>query len=288
MTPRLAAALAGLTFALAGCADPAAVAPRDDAAPSATPSAHSSADAVVLRVSYEGGLPPAPGTRQADLPFWSLYGDGRVVTRGPETAIFPGRALPNLRVAKVSPATAGRIAKEARAAGIDGQQRDYGMPPIMDATHTVFRLSDAQGTVETRVYALSDGPDDVDNDARRTLRAFLNRLTDLDGWLGEGTVTAEAPYEPATVAVYARPYRPHDGQERLDEQAVAWDGPDPAAGAETAAGRCTLVTGAALDKAMPEFRTAHTLTRWTYGGKDWGFQLRPLLPDERTCVDGLA
>lgn len=270
-------------LSLAACAEPASVGQQPTPGTDSTGSY--AADAVVLRVSYEGGMLPAESV--PELPFWSLLGDGRVVTRGPETAIYPGQAVPNVLVAKVSGETVDRITTAAREAGIDGQQRDYGDPPVADASTTVFRLTDERGSVETRVYALAEGTPDVRNEHRERIRAFLAKLTDLDGWLGAGSVSAEQAYEPTSVAIYARPYQREAGAGEPPEQVVTWTGPDPAAGTETRAGTCTVLTGATLTATMPELRKANTLTRWRTATGDWAFQVRPLLPDERTCADGL-
>lgn len=272
---RLAAGTA-LVLVLAGCADSATVG-QD---PSPTPSY--AADEVVLRVSYEGGLLPPGGT--ANVPYWSLLGDGRVFTLGPVPDIYPGPAFPNVRVATVSQRTVARIVEAARDAGVDGTPRDYGDPPVADASTTVFRLTTETGTVETEVYALAET--DFPNEARHRLRVFYTHLTDLDAWLGEGTIGDDETYDPEEVAIYARSYRPADTS-GITEQVVAWRGPDPAAGEGTGAGTCTVVTGDVLGTVIGDLRRSNTLTRWQAGGKDWSFTIRPLLPDEHTCEDGV-
>lgn len=266
-----------LALALAACADPN-VSPRASGSPS--PSAHTYApNDVVLRVSYEGGLLP-PG-RVPVLPAWVLYGDGRVITEGPVPAIYPGPAMPNLRVTRVDAATVERLADEAYAAGVDNVQRDYGQPPIADAGTAVIRLVDEHGDVTIRVYALSEaegtGLTEEQRAARKRLKDFVARLT--DGSLGPDGET----YEPTAVAVYAKPYARHDDGMPTEVQVVAWRGADPAAGTDEPAGSCTVVTGATLATVLPDLRRSNTLTKWTYGGKEWSFGLRPLLPDEKDC-----
>ena len=282
MTPRLAAL--ALAVALGACADPAAVRSRGtdtrDGGISYAP------DTAVLQVGYlPHGLRP-PGSLP-DLPFWTLYGDGRLLTPGARPAIYPGAALPPVQVARVAADAVERIAREARAAGVNGTKRDYGDVGVMDASTTFFRLAGEHSSAAAEVYALETGNG---NEHRRRLQRLLTNLTDLDRWLGAGTVGAEQAYEPAAVAVYARPYRPHDHRayDLPPEQALAWTGPDPAAGTATEAGRCTVLTGAALAGTLPGLRRSHELTRWTYAGQSWGFQLRPLLPHESSCADGLG
>jgi len=275
-------ALPLLLLALVACGDKAT--PRGDAtvAPSTTPPAHSYApDGVVLRVSHSGGF--APPIHAADLPTFTLYGDGRVTTIGPQVAIYPGPAFPNVLVRRVAPETVDWLAAQARAAGIDGEKRDYGTPHIADGANTDFHLSDATGTVDLSVYMLSetdDGLTDRQRADRERLSAFVARLGDPGTWPGSNG--DDEPYVPTTVAVYASAYH-DDGAKDVTPQVLAWGGPDPADGTDAHFSLCTLLTGDALARALPDLRRSNTLTKWTYGGKAWRFVLRPLLPDETSC-----
>lgn len=273
---RLAAA--ALTFTLAACADPSTVGQDPSGSPS--PTLAYAANTVVLQMFHTGGL--LPPDHLPDLPSWTLYGDGRVFTLGPVPAIYPGPALENVQVARVSRSTVSRLVEEAQAAGIDGKPRDYGQPAVADAGSTVFRLTTEDGTVETSVYALGFA-DGVDNEARERLRVFAERLTDLNGWLGAGTVGAEASYDPAGIAVFAQPYRQIDGDP--DQEPVDWNGPRLTDGATTEAGLCTVVSGVTLDALLGAFRKANQRTPWTHDGTQWSLRLRTLLPGERTCTD---
>lgn len=269
---RLAAAV--LLLALTACAEPATV--REEPEPTYA------ADEVVLRVYTTGGL--REGARLPLVPGWSLTGDGRVFTLGPQPEIYPGPAFPNVRVATVSASTVRRIVDAARDLGLDGEQRDYGTPAVVDAGTTVFLLDTGDETVETRVYALEE--DATPSAARRELREFRHRLTDLNGWLGDGAISDDETYVPAAVAVYAGPHRA-DPAAVVTVEDVPWTGPDPDAGERIEEWHCTVLTGDVLAKAIPDLRSSNVLTRWTARGKRWAFRIRPLLPDERTCEDGL-
>jgi hypothetical protein len=270
-----------LALALAACGDEAAVTPRTEPPPSSPPAtaAPYAADAVVLRVSHEGGFKPPVAAK--DLPLWTLYGDGRITTQGPVPAIFPGPALPNVVVARVSPATVDRIAREARAAGI-GTVDDWGRPDVIDPPDTVFRLTDREGAAEARVYALdrATGPQPgltaAQVAARKRLAEFHAHLTDLNGWLGAGTVSADEAYRPESVAVFAEPYRRRDDLPG-EQEPRAWRGPD------LVKGGCVVVTGAALERVLDDARRANELTPWTHDDTTWALGFRPLLPDERAC-----
>lgn len=272
-----------LLLALVACGDKTAVTPRADDSSSPPPASSLAPDGVVLRVSYGGGFVPrdyVPGA-----PAWSLHGDGRMIGHGPQIDIYPGPAYPNLRVWKASGDAVRWLADKARAAGVDGQKRDYGQPPVADAGSTVFHLSDERGTHDLTVYALSEGfgttgltEEQAAN--RKKLLDFLGVLGDPGQW--PGSPTEEDPYVAKTVAVFARPYPAPDPNAPAQPE-IAWRGPDPSSAPEQDGNRCVLVTGDTLATVMPDFARANTLTRWTHGAGTWAFTLRPLLPDEKHC-----
>lgn len=273
-----------LLLALVACGDKVALTPRSDGSTSPPPPHSYAADGVVLRVTHEGGY--VPQDHAPNLPYFAVYGDGRVMTLGPVRDVYPGSAMPNVQVAKVDAATVDWFAAEARKAGVDGEERDYGDPPIADVFDTVFHLSDAKGTVDLRVYALREAGGTTGLSAeqranRDRLIALSRMLTDPAAW--PGAHVDQGRYEPTTVAVYAKPYDlTADPQVTVDE--IAWKGPDPAAGAKHRAGLCTLVTGDALAATIADLRRATTIARWTYGGKAYRFTVRPLLPHEQGCL----
>lgn len=270
-----------LLLALVACGDQPSVTPRASETPSASPSPSAyAADRVVLRVSYSGGLlPPNP---VPFLPGWTLYGDGRVLTLGPVPAIYPGPAMPNLRVGRISAAEIDRLAAAARAAGVDGQQRDYGTPAVADASNTDVHLSDSRGTVDLSVYALHEGGEGPPLTAeqvanRKRLREFVESLT-RDG------AADDEEYEPTAITVYTTAYQHDDHEQGVTPNEIAWRGPDLEKGtARPNGGRCTLLTGDVLATVLPDLRRATTITRWTYGGKAYSMAIRPLLPDEQGC-----
>lgn len=279
MRPVLAVVAVVAVLALTACGESSSVRPGGQ--PSGGTHSYA-ADGVVLQVSYGGGLVPPDSTRE--LPYWTLYGDGRVITRGAEPAIYPGAALPSVLVGQAKAGAVDEVAAAARAAGVDGVKRDYGDPPVADASTTTIRLSDESGTHTVQVYALQEGGD-IGNEPREKLRRFLDRLTGEGG--GLAGVTDEKPYVPTALAVVAaQPYRaPGDVQENVQ----AWEGPALAPGYDLgAAGTCTVVSGDALAGVLPSVRKATAITRWQHDGADWRLTFRPLLPDERTCEDAFG
>ncbi|HWL34569.1 MAG TPA: hypothetical protein VNQ77_00110 [Frankiaceae bacterium] len=249
------------------------------------PTASVASTRIVLQVSSRGGG-SVPGS-YASLPAWTLYDDGRVIweaRRAPSTGVGP--LLDDLRSATVSAEDVRRIADGAREAGVDGVARDYGELPVWDAGTTVFVLHTDRGRVANAVYALEMAPETgtPENDARRTLHELFRHLLDLDGWLGEGTLRDEEPYEPEAFALYAR--RMEGEYER--RYRTPWRGPAFAAGEDTPAGLCTVLTGETLEKVWPDITKANVLTVWVTDDGDWSFRPRQLLPGESTCADGTA
>ena len=55
---------------------------------------------LVVQVEVSGGFVPVE-TVFTNLPMVSIYGDGSVITSGPQTMIYPGPVVPNLLVRKL-------------------------------------------------------------------------------------------------------------------------------------------------------------------------------------------
>ncbi|HEU0132272.1 MAG TPA: hypothetical protein VFQ85_14885 [Mycobacteriales bacterium] len=264
--------LAALLLALAACArppivDPAGMRPGE-----------------VLYVAESGGLVPRQSAVRPAA--WTLYGDGRVFLPAPSTAVHPPPALPALTVLRLRYGAVERIAAAAEAAGLAAPDADLGEPPVTDTPTTVFRYTRRDETVVVRrVYALdvpADGLTAEQRAARQRLAELRAHLTDLNGWLGAGTVVGEERYVPEEVAAYAVPYAPPRGAPA--PAAVAWRGPELAVAAETAYGRCTVLVGGVLAAVRADLARATAATRWHTARGDWSIAFRPLLPHEVGCV----
>ena len=275
----LSAVVALSVLPLAGCAR----ATVGGTAPTDAPS--HPADAVVLRVGFEGGL--APSVTQ--LPLISVYGDGRVVTEGPSISIYPAPALPNAQVQHVSPADAAKLVRLALDAGV-GAGTDLGTPTIVDAPLTRFTVLTDGGVRTTQAAALREAGDDAagltaeQRAARAKLVHLLDQLTDLPKTLGSGAVDEAKPFEGTGLAAIVQEYQTNDQPPAAE---LAWPGPalpgEPLGGA-TGIG-CVTVTGDALAKVLAAAKQANAATRWMSGGKPWSITFRPVLPDESGCAD---
>lgn len=242
-----------------------------------------SADEVVLRVTQTGGFVPA-SLIVSRLPMITVYGDGRVISEGPVTMIYPGPALPNVQERELSPGEVDALVERAIAAGVGGAP-DVGEPGITDNPNTRFTLTKDGQTKELEVYAL---PETIG----LTQAQIRNRkaLTDLI----ESVTTAPAsgdstPYEPAAVAAIATPWvAPGADAGVVSPEPVAWPGPalpGEAMGSADLGVGCVVAEGDQARAVLTAAAKANAATPWTSGGKKWSVTLRPLLPDETGCAD---
>lgn len=304
---RSVAATAALTIATAvlatacsaGGTIPPSATPAGGTPPGATPSAEpimhpTGANELILRQELGGGFVPYEWVL-SHLPTVSIYGDGRVVTEGPRIEIYPGPALPNLRVVRISEAGLQRILAAAAEAGILGNDAHYDYPGIADAPTTIFTVDAGGATSRVSAYALGIGEDasmipPADAAARAELADFAAKLGDLAGWLGADVVSGEESYRFESIRVYAQAAEPTSPDGGIEPTVVDWPLAVPLAtfgepfrpGAEPAM-RCGVVAGDDLATLRPALEAANQLTFWRSGGQTWSLVLRPLLPDESGC-----
>jgi hypothetical protein len=265
------------TDGLGASASTAGPDPSGSAAPAA-------ADTLVLRVEQTGGF---AGTNQqiGKLPSVSVYGDGRVITPGPQIAIYPGPAMPNLQVQQAPSAIVDALVAKARAAG-GGSAVDLGRPAVADGTTT--RITADGRTIE--VYALNEAqPGDAalteaQRSARSKLVALVQELTELPTAKG---MPQARPYEAPTVAVLAKPWVKPADDLPSHPAATPWPGPalpGPYLQAGVKVG-CVTVTGDQAGKVLAAAGKANQNTPWTSGASTYSVTFRPLLPDESGCAD---
>ncbi|MGZ5292835.1 MAG: hypothetical protein ACXWZU_01635 [Actinomycetota bacterium] len=249
-------------------------------------------DQLVLRVATGGGF-TAPEYQLRLIPEFSLYGDGSLITPGPQIEIYPPPALPSVQTQPVSEDGVQAILQAAIDAGVDTthDMTDMGSTMVADAATTTFTISVNGATNSFGVYALGmfegDCPDRMsakECDARTALSSLVQQLGDLQSWLPTGSLGETATYEPSGSRVYVGDVR-RDAD--LPQQKVAWplDPPLASFGEDTGAGyRCGVVTGADwTDTLQPLAAGSNELTPWTSGGISYGLIFRPLLPDETGC-----
>lgn len=267
-------------LAAAGCAPAVSGASSGDPVPVFGP------DDLVLQVVNFGGFRGPAGTD--DIPVVSIYGDGRVITPGPQIEIYPSPALPNIQVATIGQAGLDRLRNKAKDAKV-GEKLDFGQPGVADFPSTRFRLRTEKGLEVTEVYALRETSLDVgltaDQKANRDrLVGLLDALSDLRKTLGTDAVSQEKPYVPSTIAGLARVWSADPSAP--NQQEVAWPGPGlPGPQRSDGMYGCVTATGWDSQAVVSAAAKANAATPWTSGGKKWLVQIRPLLPNETSCAD---
>jgi hypothetical protein len=245
---------------------------------------------LVLRVSTEGGFVPVDVLR-GQIPGFSLFGNGTVITTGAQIEIYPGPALPSLIATPLTDQGVQALIRAALDAGLgkDARHVDLGDMAISDMPTTVLTLAVDGQTHETTVYALgavSEQPGGMSDDAwaaRQALERFAAQVGDLRSWLPEGSVGEDAPHAPSAMRIFVSPYA---GDPNLLQEPIPWPLATDLAtlGEATDQGdRCAVLEGADLDAVLPLAERANTLTPWTSGGERYAIAFRPLLPDESGC-----
>ncbi|MGY1622234.1 hypothetical protein ACI789_08575 [Geodermatophilus sp. SYSU D00965] len=242
---------------------------------------------LVLQVEYVGGF-VTPEMLAGRLPLVTVYSDGRVVAQGPQIAIYPSPALPNLLVWQLDADDVQTVVDRAVAAGVTGTG-DLGSPPVADAPATRFTLVTEEGTYVREVQALFELPDDGGlTPEQRTTRGELMGLVDVLT-SPEGPLGAAGPesYRPDAMAAVVRAWTPGPEPELVQPE-VAWPGPAlPGEPLEERLGlSCVVARGAQATAVLEAAAGANALTPWTEedGGR-WALTLRPLLPHETGCAD---
>jgi hypothetical protein len=247
-------------------------------------------DEVVVRVEYLGGFVPVQSlvTR---LPLLTVYGDGRVISEGPVTAIYPGAALPNIQVQNISTVGVDSLVTRALSRGV-GRGIDLGQPMVADAPSTRFTVLTEDGTKVTEVYALGIGDDGSgltaeQRSARRALQELLDDLSDLPKTLGADVISEQQPYQPSAVAAISRQWTDPGSPDIPAPPERPWPGPAlPGATVGNHPGLgCVTVTGADLATVLTAASSANVLTPWVSGGSRYLVGFRPLLPEETSCAD---
>ncbi|MEX2587312.1 MAG: hypothetical protein WD602_04880 [Actinomycetota bacterium] len=249
-------------------------------------------DELVVRVTVGGGFVPAE-YNLTELPMFSLYGDGTIIAPGPQIAIFPAPALPNLQSRRIAEEGIQSILKGALEAGLQGPDRKLTNDRITDAPTTEFTVITEGRTHTASAYALGvdAGPEEDDGDRepedRRALRQFLEELTSLDQWLPNDQISGEMPFEPEGLRIFTKQSVSEQLEPGLEQPELDW--PVSADLAEfgepygSIGYRCGVVEGQDLQRILDAAQRANQLTPWVSGGQTFRVLFRPLLPDETGC-----
>jgi hypothetical protein len=244
-------------------------------------------DQLVLQITIGGGLVPM-NVRLTGTPWFALYGDGLIVSRGPVTSSYPGPLLPNLRQTRVTPAEIQKILAAADQAGLLGPDANFNATDIFDASSTTFTTIVDGKTHSIGAYALGYEGATVDAtmvETRRRLSGFEDAVGDMPTFLGREVGDA-GPYDAAAMRLFTSPFDSSDPAS-VTRQVVAWPlSVDPGTAGEVAKvpeTRCLVVTGSDLEAFLTVAKTTNTLTIWTNGASRYSVYVRPLYPDETGC-----
>ena len=282
---------------LAGCAQKSEPSKEDVKVPATSTK---KPDDLILRSDTAGGFVPVEFSL-GNIPSFSLYADGRAIVTGPQVAIYPGPALPNLLVRKIAPEGVKAISARAAKAGMTGADRtfDQAANMVADVPTTTFTVSTDEGTHTTSVYGIGFLHEltGLSNEEREEVTAiidFNDLLTDLDGKLPKGSIGPEEPYVPKQMRINVTEQiapqatdLPLPLPEQLTQEPVAWPLAPPLAefgqASQPDGYRCGVISGDDLAKVLPLAQKANQLSPWTSVDKSYTVIFRPLLPDESGC-----
>ena len=284
--PAQPAALA-LLVVLSACSGPGS---------SPGPIDHPTGDALVLRMSYSGGM-AGPMLDFAGFPPFSLTGDGRVFMQGAVPAIFPGPALPAVNVRRLSEAGIQAVLQEVARTGLFGTSIAFrgAQNCVMDAGDTVFTLHAEERAVTVTVYGLGtldasnpcQGVSSSELAAHQALRTLSDRLGSFEAWLPASAwvETTWQAYRPEALRLIVRnaDADPPDGS-GISNPLVDWpDSSDPATFGQPGpfeSERCGVVSGERADAWYAAIAAANQLTRFTKDQHRYQVTVRFFLPDE--------
>ena len=238
---------------------------------------------LVVRVDLTGGFVPVE-TIFTNLPVVSVYGDGSVITSGPQIMIYPGPVVPNLLVRKLDAAGMQAVLTAAEEAGVLTEPFDYGQPPVADVPDTgvTVNVNDKSYTQGANALGGDFGTENLTQaqiDARAKLSKFVDSMSNLETLVGAEHIGPEQPFTitgwrlRATVADQLPTGEPAP-------TVVPWPVPSLAL---ASVGECTAVTGDVGAQVTDTMTTANQLTFFTDAGKTYQVLARPLLPDETGC-----
>lgn len=265
-TPTLAAALAAC---------------GDDSEESTSYSFPEVADAVVVRIGYEGGF-VAPGTNFVNLPTLLVSGDGRAFTPGATTLEYPGALLPAINERSITKEGIDRLLRLADDAGLLGPAPDYSLPEgnmIADASDTVVTITVNGSTYEHRANAL--GLEQADGfgstPARDNLQQFVTLVTDVAKVAGAENVGDDHTFAPAQYRLQAMPVDP-----------AQWTDPSPTV-VDWPAGTGVVLADSAQCATLPAtkgdslFADATQLTFFQEGDVVYQLSVVAALPGDALC-----
>lgn len=243
---------------------------------------------IVLRLDEAGGFTP-PEWQAARVPYFTLYGDGRVVfiqttAQMPERSdnVFVGFPL---RTAVLSEAQVQELLAYAlREGGLAVARENYDNPMVADVPSSIFTVNAENDSKTVTVMALGmenqPGPDTA---ILKQLASLGELLRDFD----KGGAASSQPYE--ATAYRAVILEQQGGVQGVQVREWPWTDIAPADFAlpkdvnALAQGTKTLTPGEVAAVGVEPYQNGISSGVWlkTDDGKVYSLVIRPLLPDEK-------
>ncbi len=248
--------------------------------PTSAPTPSADATQAVVKIEQVGGMLP-PWETLRFYPSVALYTDGRLIMQGPQIEIYPGPALPNLRVVQLTEAGVQQVLDWAAEAGLKGPDRQLGEIGF-DAGATLVSVTSPDGTHKTLVADMTAGDADVGAVAQ-----FERILLDPMAYLADNIV-GDQPYVFDRLRVISSAADPAVVVDPDLSSTLEWplDVPLSKLGAslsEPAEYRCGSIEGDDLTALRPLLQQSNELTMWESEGTLYTLRLHPLLPDDEAC-----
>jgi hypothetical protein len=277
--------LAAIPVALGACGDDSppdagATLPPAESAPTDPPASTSyeiatGPDDVVISVRHAGGFVP-PGVLFAETPRALVTGDGRLLSTGPTTMIYPGPLLPNILERSIAPAAIQQLLAEADQRGLLADVTYSRNDQVADAPDTIVDITVGGRTYHHQAYALGmDGG--AEDSAREHLQAFVEIMSNVEPTVGAAALGPEAPFAPAQYLIQAMPVDPATLDVDIEPTIVPWprDAPVRLGDAST----CAMLPA---EVAAPLFDDATVLTFFSEGDVTYSVAAVQQVPG-RTC-----
>jgi hypothetical protein len=230
----------------------------------------------ILRVEQVGGFVPLEFAL-ASGPQYVLTGDRRLISEGPQIAIYPGPMLPGYQAAQLGENDLRRVLEAVVATGLptfEAKLDDSAARFVADAATTVVTFWDSNGEHRFGVYGLGIGEfDDPQIDALRDLLVLLDELTATQpGQIYQTdriqVIAAEVDPtgDPADVV---KPWPIEAGLDSLSELIEPYG--------------CLVFSGDEGELLIEAFDASREETLWVDGGVSYRVLARQVLPGEDGC-----
>jgi hypothetical protein len=257
---------------------------------------HPAGSEVVARVEWTGGFVPYE-YHFTRIPRFTLLGDGRVIVEGPQIEIYPGPALPNLQVRRLTEEGIQSVLFRIGETGLFDESQSFNGASqfVADASTTVFTVHADDREVVVDVYALglltdpNVAPPGIPADeleAHERLGPLEADLLNLDGGVpaDDWADPAWQAYQPDALRLLVTNVDEQPPVDGLAVEPLPWPGSVPPDEFGTASEfqpfRCGVVSGDEGETWLVALSQANELTRWAHAGHVFHVTPRPLLPDE--------